>query len=76
MSERQGQIRNYIAGLRWAGLREDLYNVAVKCRLELEVTDYTHGWLRETIFFTVRGSESNLRSFLAIFKQWALETAE
>ena len=76
MSERQGQIRSYIEGPRWAGLREALYDTAVKCRLEFEVTDYTHGWLRETIFFTVRGHESNLRSFLAIFNQWELGGAQ
>ena len=62
------RFRSYISGARWLGLQEAVYEAAVAHGLDFEVTDHTHGWINETIYFAVSGEEAAVRSFWSSIK--------
>ena len=54
---------SFVEGPRWAGLRQALVVFADRCNLELQIDGMERGLIRYTIYFTVVGSEDNIKSF-------------
>ena len=69
MGERTGRIRSCLRGLRWAGIKEFLFELAITNDLEFKVLDRDKGWLRETVYFQADGKESDLRRFKDQFEK-------
>lgn len=61
--EGSGRWRSYVSGPRWMGLKEFIYDGAVRYHLEIDSLEQDKGWINETIYFTVSGTESNVNGF-------------
>ena len=62
------KVASYISGPRWAGLREFLVDAANATGVDLASVETERGWLRETVYFEVRGERAKLCDFDALFR--------
>ncbi len=51
-------VQGRMSGLRWNGLYELLYDLAIAHHVQLIVTEERTGWIRTTIFFKLSGKRS------------------
>ena len=64
-----GKIESYLSAPRWAGACKFLHDLAWACSLELSITHHDKGFIRETIYYTVRGEEDRLKLFKKQFNE-------
>ncbi len=57
--------KTYISAPRWAGVAVGLRKAALVLNVDLEITAEEKGWLRTTVFFTVKGP----MNVLTVFKE-------
>ena len=63
--ERHGTLKSYGEAPRWAGLSTFLRKVAWMLDLDIKI-NIEKGFIRETVFFEVEGTESKLLRFKEI----------
>lgn len=68
MSEQIDTFKSYIEGPRWACIPTYLRKLAIIVDVEIDV-NVDKGFLRETVFYEVTGTESKLQKFKKIFAQ-------
>lgn len=57
---------SYMSGPKWAGISQALFDIAQKCSLTFRITHQDKGWIRETVFFEVEGTDDKI----LLFQQW------
>ena len=61
----------YISGPRWAGVVPWLYALSYKLEVKLTIDHQDKGWIRETVAFTINGTEKNVKTFRAAYNATA-----
>lgn len=59
-NERVGTIKSYFEGPRWAAFPSFLKKACFMYDLEIVKLDIDGGFIRETVYFQVEGTETNL----------------
>ena len=67
--------KSYISGLKWTGLKPLLFEISCKTKVNFKIIDRDRGFLRETIYFEIEGSEENIRKFNDYLK-WSIKEYE
>ena len=57
------KVKAYVQGLRWAGIKELLFELSTAYHVDLKILDEDKGLLRTTIFYQIEGEEQDVRKF-------------
>jgi len=57
---------SYIEGLKWAGLKQVLYDIAETSSVSLNITSEDKGLVRTFIEYSIEGEEKNINKFKRI----------
>jgi len=56
------RLRSYVAGPKWVGLKEFLYEVALAHDVEYRTIEHDRGWFRETIWYVLEGNKQSVKN--------------
>ena len=59
----QMKYKSYIQGLKWAGIKTLLYELAWDNQLDISILEHDKGWFRETIYYGLNGEDENIKCF-------------
>lgn len=63
MNDELMEKSGYISGTRWDNLTGLLFDTAGRVGVTVQINEVDKGWLRKTVFYTVRGSWTNMAFF-------------
>lgn len=55
---------SYIEGPRWEDLSGFILKMGMACNVRIQILEETKSWLRKTTFYTVGGTQDQVRTFL------------
>ena len=67
------KIKSYIEGLKLANLTKFLMSSAWEIGLEITILERDKGFIRETIYFELEGTEEKLKIFNKVLKSMVAE---
>ena len=62
------KTKSYMQGPRWAGIKEFLFELSLKCKLGFTILEEDKGWFRTTIYYELSGKEIDIREFFKLLK--------